>query len=870
MGNVPMAVKERVEDLRRQLQHHAHRYYVLDAPEIKDEEYDRLFRELQDLEEENGLQAPDSPTQRVGAPVEGGFPSARHEQAMLSLANIMPPQEDPELLEGVPPELEKFHQRLLKRAEREEDPPLDFVAEPKFDGLAVNLRYEEGLLVRAATRGNGTVGDDVTENVRTIRSIPLRLLSESPPRLLEVRGEVFISREGFRRLNEQAAEALALHGPSPAYRLFVNPRNAAAGSLRQKDPRITAERELDIYCYDLGVVEEGPDMALQSDILEHLRDWGFKVCDRAQVVTGIEGCFDYYCESQAARAKLPYEIDGVVYKVNDLELQRRLGQDARTLHWAVAHKFPAEKALAVLEGVGFQVGRTGVVTPVAQLSPVRVGGVTVRRATLHNLGFIRDKKLNIGDTVEVHRAGDVIPEIVAVHEAAPAGKAQAITPPSACPVCGSEVLQDEDILYCTGGLECLAQVKSTLMHFASRDAMDIEGLGEENITMFVESDLESSQVGHVDKFYRLRESDIEDLFRKKTRKQRRDLIRKKIEAWRDTWEALQGGKFPELPALLTALEILHISGAQIKRLAVGFASFEALRAATSEELDALGLNKKARRSLGKFLEEPITLESARQRILQNLIAQIPGIGPKATEALATSFLSLDALRNADSKALLAVPSVNQKIADVVQDVFAREPVPDAQLEIMYGVLDQGQEVELELPGKIIASINRSRNTTLERLIYALGVHGVGRVTALNLAQKYGSLEDLMAADSQQLLEIPNIGPVIANNIVEFFAQPANRLVIDRLLNELKIKALNFGVATLEGQTYVLTGTFSDIERTQARKELETRGAKVGTTVSANTNAVIAGGRPGSAKIDKAKSLGVKILGEPDLRKLLDE
>lgn len=863
MGMTPAEAAKRVEDLRHQLRHHAHRYYVLDAPEIEDEEYDRLFRELQGLEAEYGLTARDSPTQRVGAPVEGGFPPSRHEQAMLSLANIMPPEES---LESLPSELEKFHERLLKRVGLEEDPPLDFLAEPKFDGLAVNLRYEEGRLVRAATRGDGAVGDDVTENVRTIRSVPLRILDKNPPRLLEVRGEVYISREGFHRLNEQAGKALASEGPSSGYRRFVNPRNAAAGSLRQKDPRITAERELDIYCYALGTMEAGPNLELQSDLLARLRGWGFRVCDRARVVTGIGGCWDYYREIHAERAGLAYETDGVVYKVNDLELQGRLGQDARTPHWAVAHKFPAETAPAVLEAVSFQVGRTGVVTPVAHLSPVRVGGVTVRRATLHNLKFIREKGLNIGDTIEVRRAGDVIPEIVSVREPAAAEESQAVTPPSSCPVCGSEVIREEDILYCTGGLECPAQIRSTLMHFVSRDAMDIEDLGEEHIAMFVEE----GKLRHVDDFYQLKESDIEGLFRKKARKQRRNLGRKKIEAWLSAWETLQRGETPKLPVLLMAMEISHVSGAQISRLATRFASLDALREAASEELDAAGLNKAARRSIGTFLEGSLGVEHFQRTLLENLIKRIPGVGPKAATALAGSFPSLEALRDADRADLSASPSCSSKTADAVQKFFAQMPVPQAQIRTLFAGLAEGQEAELGLPRKIIGNIDRSRNVELDRLIHALGIRGVGRVTATGLARAFGNMEQLLRADAEQLLEIPDIGPVIAENIVEFFAQPANRRVIDRLLEELEVRTPDTGAATLEGRVYVLTGTFSGIERAQARKELEARGAKVATTVSASTSAVIAGGKPGSAKIDRANALNIQILGEAELGELLDE
>lgn len=864
MSMTPVEAARRVEDLRHQLRHHAHRYYVLDAPEIEDEEYDRLFRELQGLEAEYGLTAPDSPTQRVGAPVEGGFPPSRHEQAMLSLANIMPPEELSESLEDLPSELKKFHERLLKRVSLEEDPPLDFLAEPKFDGLAVNLRYEEGLLVRAATRGDGTVGDEVTENVRTIRSVPLRLLDENPPRLLEVRGEVYISREGFNRLNEQAEKALALEGSPSGHRRFVNPRNAAAGSLRQKDPQITAGRELDIYCYALGAMEAGPDLELQIDLLACLKNWGFRVCDRAQVVTGIEGCWDYYREVYAERVDLAYETDGVVYKVNDLKLQGRLGQDARTPHWAVAHKFPAETAPAVLEAVSFQVGRTGVVTPVAHLSPVQVGGVTVRRATLHNLGFIRDKGLNVGDTIEVRRAGDVIPEIVSVREPA-AAESQAVEPPSVCPVCGSEVIREEDILYCTGGLECPAQVRSTLMHFVSRDAMDIEDLGEEHIAMFVEE----GKLRHVDDFYRLEESEIEDLFRKKAKKQRRSLSRKKIETWLNAWETLQGGEIPELPVLLISLSS-HVSDARVNKLAARFASLDALREATSEELKGAGLNEEAQQSISTFLEGSFDVEHFQRILLGNLIRHIPGVGPKATKALAESFPSLEALRDADRADLSAPPSCSPKTADAVQKFFTRMPMPQAQIRVLYESLGREQKTELGLPGKIVRNINHSRNVELDRLIYALGIRGVGRVTARGLAQVFGNMEQLLKANTEQLLKIPDIGPVIAENLLEFFAQPANRRVIDRLLEELEVRVPDTGAATLEGRIYVLTGTFSGIERTQARKELEARGAKVGTTVSANTSAVIAGEKPGGAKVDRATALGIPILGEAELGEMLSE
>ncbi len=857
MVATPAGVAARVEGLRHRLRLHAHRYYVLDAPEIEDEEYDRLFRELQELEEKYGLTAPDSPTRRVGAPVEGGFPPSRHERPMLSLANIMPPREDPGTPGAVPPELRRFHERLLKREGLEGDSPLEFLAEPKFDGLAVNLRYEKGILVRAATRGDGEVGDDVTENVRTIRSVPLRLLDANPPRLLEARGEVYISREGFRKLNERA-EALGAAG-----RRFVNPRNAAAGSLRQKDPRITARRELDMYCYALGAMESGPDLISQSDVLESLRGWGFRVCDRARVVTGIDACWRYYQEIHAERASLAYEVDGVVYKVNDLDLQRRLGRDARAPHWAVAHKFPAEKALAVLEDVGFQVGRTGVVTPVAHLSPVEVGGVTVRRATLHNLGFIREKGLRIGDTVEVRRAGDVIPEIVSARRPDPGGKSRPVEPPARCPACGSEILREEDILRCAGGLECPAQVRSTLLHFVSRDAMDIEGLGEEHIAMLVEE----GKLRHVDDFYRLEESEIRELFRKKSRRRSRKASRAKIEAWRDSWESLRRGAYPDLSTVLAAFEIPHVHGARLNELATVFASFEELRKATPERRAAAISRADARDSLENFFRAPVSVEIAKKILLRKLAERVPGVGPDAAMRLVAKFQTLDALRGADPEASRGVR--DQRAITAARAFFAHEPSRGAQIRRVYENLDVGQKSERELPRKIVGNIDRSRDVELERLVFALGVREVGRVTASRLARRFGSLERLMRAESGQLVETPDVGPVTADHIVGFFAQPANRRVIDRLLKELNVRPPGVATATLEGKTYVLTGTFPGRKRAEIRKELEARGARVATAVGADVSAVIAGARPGGVKIERASALGIPVLGETELGELLD-
>jgi DNA ligase (NAD+) len=461
-----------VEQLRREIEEHNYRYFVLDAPTIPDAEFDRLLQRLRQLEEAHPeLVTPDSPTQRVGAAPVGEFGQVRHAKPMLSLENAF---SESDLLAFGKRVIDRLRANGIQAAE------IPFVAEPKLDGTAISLRYERGVLALGATRGDGTVGEDVTHNVRTIRGVPLRLRAKRPPAVLEVRGEVFMPKRAFEELNKRAAEE--------GERTFANPRNAAAGSLRQLDARVTAKRSLDIFFYGLGDVEGWTVPDTQSEILESFQEIGLKTCPEWELLEGIPACLAYYATIGKKRAQLPYEIDGVVYKVNDLEWQRLLGFVARAPRWALAHKFPAQEELTIVRRVEFQVGRTGALTPVARLEPVLVGGVTVSNATLHNIDELRRKDVREGDTVVIRRAGDVIPEIVSIVADRRPADARVVELPAHCPICGSEVqrAEGEAVARCVGGLYCPAQRKEALRHFASRRAMDIEGLGTKLIDQLVD------------------------------------------------------------------------------------------------------------------------------------------------------------------------------------------------------------------------------------------------------------------------------------------------------------------------------------------------------------------------------------------------
>jgi DNA ligase (NAD+) len=663
-------VRQRVAALRREIEHHNYRYYILDDPEISDSEWDRLLQELQGLEQRYPeLVTPDSPTQRVGATPTDEFAEVRHRIPMLSLDNAF--SED---------DLRSFDRRVRERLGVESD--IDYSAEPKLDGLAISLTYERGVLVRAATRGDGTTGEDVTANVRTIRSVPLHLRGTAPA-LFEARGEVFMPVAGFERLNAEAAKK--------GEKVFANPRNAAAGSLRQLDPRITAHRPLDIFFYAVGAVE-GLDLpSSHGATLELLKDFGLRVSPEIRRVRGAEGCLAYYADIGRRRASLEYQIDGVVYKVDSITAQRQLGFVSRAPRWAIAHKFPAEEALTMLREVEFQVGRTGALTPVARLEPVFVGGVTVSNATLHNMDEVARKGVRIGDTVVVRRAGDVIPEVARVVPERRPKDSRDIVLPTRCPVCSSTVERDAEaaVARCTGGYRCSAQRKERLRHFASRRALDIEGVGEKLVDQLVEAGLVES------------------------------------------------------PADLYTLSLETLSG-------------------------------------------------------------LERMGPKSAE-------------------------------------------------------------------NVIAALERSKSTTLARFLFALGIRDVGEATAAALAAHFGDLEALAQADVATVQQVPDIGPVIAAHVVEFFVDESNRRVIDRLRQAgvswpSVIKAEN-SPQPLAGMTFVLTGTLESMQREEAEDALRALGAKASGSVSKKTSYVVAG-RDAGSKLRKAEELGVPVLDEDALKRIL--
>ena len=658
--SVPKSVRDRARKLHTELHEHNYRYYSRDDPLIPDAEYDQLLRELQSLEAQYPqLVSPDSPTQRVGAAPLKAFGEVRHELRMLSLDNAF---SDDELID--------FDRRVCERLETGQ---VEYAAEPKLDGLAISLLYQDGRLVRAATRGDGVSGEDVTQNVRTIASVPLKLSGHSIPAVLEVRGEVYLSHAGFEALNQQASDQ--------GQKLFVNPRNAAAGSLRQLDPAITASRPLEMFCYGIGKVVGGTMAATHTGILAQLQDWHLRVYEDVQRVSGVSGCIAYYRHYEQLRDRLPFEIDGVVFKVNRLQQQQSLGFVARAPRWAIARKFPAQERETRVLGIDVQVGRTGALTPVARLEPVFVGGVTVTNATLHNEEEVRRKDIRKGDTVIVRRAGDVIPEVVRVIREKRHKGARKFKLPSTCPVCHSHVVrvEGETVVRCSGGLYCPAQRKESIKHFASRRAMDIEGLGDKLVEQLVDKGL----VSHVSDLYRLTVDDV------------------------------------------------------------------------------AGLDRMAEKS-----------------------------------------------------------AVN-----------------------------------------LIDALHRSKSTSLDRFIYALGIREVGEATAQNLARAFGNLDALMAADIETLEAVHEIGPVVAKRILEFFAEQHNRDVI-RQLREAGVHwdtVAKPQAQRLAGQTFVLTGTLS-MPRAELKEKLQSLGARVAGSVSKKTDYVVVGNDPGS-KYDKALKLGVKIMDE---------
>jgi DNA ligase (NAD+) len=676
----PAAAAARAVELRAELAQHDYRYYVLDDPAVSDAEYDRLMKELRALEEAYPeLITPDSPTQRVSGAPSTAFGQVVHQLPMLSLDNAFSDEE-----------VAAFDRRIHERLKVEGE--LDYVAEPKLDGLAVTVIYRDGRLEQAATRGDGVTGEDVTANVRTIRIVPQRLRAGAPP-LIEVRGEVYMPLRGFARMNAQARER--------GEKVFVNPRNAAAGSLRQLDARISAARPLAAFFYGLGALEGEGFPARQSQLLARLKELGLPVAPEARSVRGVEGCLAYYRDLGARRTALPYQIDGVVYKLDSRADQERLGFVSRAPRWAIAHKFPAEEAQTRVREVEFNVGRTGALTPIARLDPVFVGGVTVSNVTLHNIDEVHRKDVRLGDTVIVRRAGDVIPELVSVvvdqrpmdPQRPTEPKSPQVQLPALCPVCGSKVLraEGEAVARCTGAFTCRAQRQEALRHFASRRALDIEGLGDKVVEQLVEHDMVRSPA---------------DLY-------------------------------------------------------------------------------------------------------------------------------------------------------------------DLRLEQLAGLERMGEKSAANL----LAAIGKSRDTTLPRLLYALGIREVGEATALALAQHFGTLERLMSASEAQIQEVPDVGPVVAAHVAAFFASDDHIRVIKALRDKgvkwPEMEGRPAHALPLAGRTFVLTGTLAGLTREQAQEALVARGAKVAASVSKKTSYVVAGADAGS-KLAKARELGVPVLDEAGLRALLGE
>jgi DNA ligase (NAD+) len=546
----PKKAAARAADLRELLERYNYRYHALDDPEVPDAEYDRLMLELRALETRfPQLQVPDSPTMRVGAAPIAAFGAVKHRVAMLSLDNAFTEQE-----------VRDFDRRIHERLSL--TGPIRYSAEPKLDGLAISARYENGTFVQGATRGDGETGEDITQNLRTIKALPLKLRGSTVPRVLEVRGEVFMPFAGFRRFNEEAA--------ARGEKSFINPRNAAAGSLRQLDPRMTAARPLDLFIYGVGVIEGGELAPHHSETLQTLRLLGFKICPQSKVVESIDGCLEYYRDMAAARSGLPYQIDGVVYKVDDVKMQRDLGFISRAPRWAIAHKFPAEEALTVVRGIEFQIGRTGALTPVARLEPVFVGGVTVSNATLHNMDELTRKDVRVGDTVVIRRAGDVIPEVARVLPERRVVTAPLVALPSECPVCGSPVVREGDqaVARCSGGRICAAQRKGEIQHFASRRAMDIQGLGDKLVEQLVDgnwartpADLFSLQADQLAALDRMGEKSAQKLR-----------------------SAIENAKHTTLPRFLYALGIRDVGEATALALAQYFPDLAQLRVAGEDEI----------------------------------------------------------------------------------------------------------------------------------------------------------------------------------------------------------------------------------------------------------------------------------------------
>jgi DNA ligase (NAD+) len=787
----PQVAVERAAWLRAELERHNHAYYVLDAPTVPDAEYDKLFRELQGLEGEfPELATPDSPTRRVGGRPLPQFEAVHHAVPMLSIQTETDTQAS-----GAA----NFDARVRRELDLPDAAsPVEYAAELKFDGLAVSLRYEHGVLVRGATRGDGATGEDVTQNLRTLRQIPLRLQGEAPA-VLEVRGEVYMRRDDLVRYNA-AAEARG-------EKTLVNPRNAAAGSVRQLDPAIAASRPLRFFAYGIGAVEGWEMPATHAAILDALAAFGLPVCEHRAVLRGADELVGFHRHVAELRDSLPFDIDGVVYKVNSLELQHRLGFRTREPRWAVAHKYPPQEALTVVEAIDIQVGRTGALTPVARLAPVFVGGVTVTNATLHNADEVERKGgICVGDTVVVRRAGDVIPEVLGVVAERRPADARPFAMPDACPVCGAHVVREpgEAVTRCSGGFSCRAQRIQAILHFASRRMMDIDGLGERYVERLVEFDYVES----VADLYRLR---LDDLLDMKRRADERDgVVPETVKAgqvatrWAENLlAAIDASRRPRLARLLFALGIRHVGETTAKTLADWLGNFERVRRAPAP-----------------------------------LLAALPDIGATVAAAIADFFAEE---RN--------VQAIDALFAAGVAPGDEHPPHPGLAGKLAWGEL--------------------------------FGALGVPRLTPLRARQIAAVVDgDRLAEtgiDTARLSSAAVPGDVI-DALAAWLAAPSHRGLLAALAKQRSellaaLPMIEEGVAQpvspVAGKTFVLTGTLPTLKRDEAKAMIEAAGGKVAGSVSKKTDYVVAGEEAGS-KLEKAQELGVTVIDEVELMKLLEK
>lgn len=805
----PIHAAKRVAELRRQLDDANYRYYVLDDPAIADSDYDRLLRELEGLESAHPEMAtPDSPTQRVGAPPLGAFAKVRHAIAMLSLGNAF--AED---------EVADFVRRIQERLGRER--PV-FSAEPKLDGLAISLRYEHGRFVQGATRGDGATGEDVTANLRTVKAIPLRLRGANDendplhprtggwPEVLEVRGEVYMPLAAFERYNQHARA----HGG----KVLANPRNGAAGSLRQIDPRITAQRPLAFFAYGVGLVEGGALPGTHSMTLALLREWGLPVSAECDVVEGLDGLLDYYRRIGGKRAALPFDIDGVVYKLDDYAGQDTMGFVSRAPRWALAHKFPAQEQSTVLEAIEIQIGRTGAATPVAKLQPVQVGGVVVTSATLHNADQVARLDVRIGDTVIVRRAGDVIPEVVRVVPEYRDPDAPAWSMPTACPVCGSELVREEGVAAwrCSGELTCAAQRKEAIRHFASRRAMDIDGLGDRLVEDLVD-------LGYVQSVADLYKLTLDDLLEMKRRADQRD---------------------GTTPAHLQESEAK--AGPSSRRPAAATPRTGKVASKWAENLIA-AIDASRRATLERFL----------------FALGIEHVGESTAKALAAWFGDLAVIRRLPWPMFKPVPDVGGEVARSIGHFLAQ---PGNQ-QVVEDLLARGVAITDTHP----PSPSSRDGLTLATVLVDLEIPKVTRLRAEQLAAAFADADALLDAPLHRLITA-GLPAESAQALVTWLEMPANASLLHacgQAAARLGAIAPNSTPAAgpLDGQTAVLTGTLAALSRDEAKARLEALGAKVSGSVSSKTSFVVAGEAAGS-KLDKARELGVEIWDEARLLALL--